>query len=139
MMKKEKSCGAIIYHESDGIIYYLVAHSQFQNFTLIKGHVEGNETDEETALREIMEEVGLSVVIDTRFCYKITYSPSNEVLKDVYFFVAKTKTPDFKVDGVEIEDAYWLEYKKAEELLSYKNYRDALSAANVYLLRQKSH
>ena len=41
-----------------------------------KGHVEKKETEEETALREIKEETGLKVALDTAFRKMVTYLPS---------------------------------------------------------------
>ena len=41
--------------------YYLVLKSTQGHTTLCKGHVEGNETEHETAIREIREETGLTL------------------------------------------------------------------------------
>ena len=60
-MKREKSCGAVIFRQEDGGRYYLVLKSTQGHWTLCKGHVEGDETERETAIREIREETGLAV------------------------------------------------------------------------------
>ena len=54
-MEKEKSCGAVIFREENTRRYYLVLKSTQGHTTLCKGHVEGEETEHETAAREIRE------------------------------------------------------------------------------------
>ena len=54
-MKKEKSCGAIVYREKDGVEILLIKHKNGGHWAFPKGHVENKETEEETALREIWE------------------------------------------------------------------------------------
>ncbi|HBR86086.1 MAG TPA: DNA mismatch repair protein MutT, partial [Firmicutes bacterium] len=72
-MKKEKSVGAVIYRiGSDGKREYLVQKMNLGHVSICKGHVEGSETEVETAAREIMEETGLKVDIDTRFRHVVT-------------------------------------------------------------------
>ena len=63
-MIKEKSCGAVIYKIIDNQVYFLVEKMQRGHYALTKGHVENNETEVETATREIKEETNLDVIID---------------------------------------------------------------------------
>ena len=67
-MKMEKSCGAIVARQTDtGREILLIRHVNGGHWAFPKGHVEENETEEQTALREILEETGLSVTLDTGF------------------------------------------------------------------------
>ena len=59
-----------------------------------KGHIDENENEKETALREIKEEVGLDVVIDCGFRTIDTYSSADGIIKDVVYFVAYSKSTD---------------------------------------------
>ena len=61
-MKREKSCGAVIYYEAGGRRVYLIERMRQGHLSLCKGHVERNETERETARREIQE--GLNVVFE---------------------------------------------------------------------------
>ena len=56
-MRQEKSCGAVVFTRIHGEIRYLLAQSRAGIYGFPKGHVEENETEQETALREIWEEV----------------------------------------------------------------------------------
>ena len=62
-MKTEKSCGAVVFTVIDSSIKYVIVESKEGYFGFPKGHVEKNETEKETALREIREETGLNVDI----------------------------------------------------------------------------
>ena len=57
----EKSCGAIVYTVEDGDIKYLLVEEMSGCHSFPKGHMENDETEEETALREIKEETNLEV------------------------------------------------------------------------------
>ena len=64
-MMHEKSCGAIVYRKSHGNIeILLIKHVNSGHWSFPKGHVEGTETEVETAKREIKEETAIDVLID---------------------------------------------------------------------------
>ena len=52
-MIREKSCGAVIFSEAGQMRVYLVEKMLKGHQSLCKGHVEENETERETAAREI--------------------------------------------------------------------------------------
>lgn len=137
-MKKEKSCGAVVYKKIDGGILYLIEKMNLGHTSLPKGHVEGNEREEETALREIKEETSLDVLLDTGFRHVITYSPSPDIIKDVVFFVAECKEETKPMDrhDDEVKESLWLPYKEAEESLTYDSDKKTLSLAAEYLKKK---
>ena len=89
-VKMEKSCGAVIWREQESLPHVLVLqHQNGGHWAFPKGHVEGKETEEQTALREIMEETGLKVKLDPGFRRVVTFSPKPGVMKDVVYFAAR--------------------------------------------------
>lgn len=50
---REKSCGAVVYRMNGSNIEVIVIRMNYGHWSLPKGHVEGHETEHETALREI--------------------------------------------------------------------------------------
>ena len=60
-MKKEKSCGAVIYKFEENEVYVLLLKHNLGHWSFAKGHVEAGETEVETAKREVKEEVGLDI------------------------------------------------------------------------------
>ncbi len=135
-MKKEKSCGAVIFtHDKDGELLYLIQHMSLGHTSLCKGHVEGDETEVETANREIMEETSLKVAIDTGFRHVITYSPNPGIMKDVVFFVAKSEGPVPIQDrhDREVASEEWLPFPKALDALTYETDKETLFLADTYI------
>ena len=62
-MLHEKSCGAIVYRKSHGNTeILLIKHVNSGHWSFPKGHVEGNETELETAQRENKKENGIDVI-----------------------------------------------------------------------------
>ena len=129
-MQHEKSCGAIVYRTFHGNIELLLIKNQNGgHWSFPKGHVEGAETEEETAVREIMEETGISVILDTSFRHVITYAPKKETTKDVVYFLARAVTYDYTPQEEEIAQIKWVEINHAATLLSYDNDRQLVSQA----------
>ena len=60
-MKKEKSCGVIVIKRENEEFKILLLEHQKGHISYPKGHVEENETEEDTALREVKEETNLDV------------------------------------------------------------------------------
>ena len=60
-----KSCGVLAYRDRNGVREYLLALQVGNDWSIPKGHMEAGETEEETALRELFEETGMTAVLDT--------------------------------------------------------------------------
>ena len=99
------------------------------------GGREGEETYEEGTLREIKEEVGLDVIIDTGFRAVETYSPKEGVLKDVVYFVAYSKSMDTTMQAVEVRDIKWIELKEAINLTKFRDMQEIIMKADTYLCK----
>ena len=132
-MKREKSCGAVIFRQENTERYYLVLKSTQGHTTLCKGHVEGDETEHETAVREIMEETGLTVDFVDGFREVITYSPKPGVTKDVVFFLARARGGDIACQPEEVSEARFLPIAGALELLTHPSDRETLQKARAFL------
>ena len=132
-MEYEKSCGAAVFKIRYGEVYFLVEHMKQGHISIPKGHKEENETDEETAVREIREETNLEVKLDTVFRHDVCYSPREGINKVVTFFVAEAVTEDLKNQESEVSDLEWLPYDQAIEAVTYPTDKEVLSHAAVYL------
>lgn len=132
-MKKEKSCGAVVYRGKKGHReILLIRHKNGGHWAFPKGHVEKKETEAETALREIREETGLQVKLKTDFRRSVTYSPKPGVEKDVIYFAAKAKADDAKAQPEEILEIRWETPEEALKTVTYENDRDILRDFLVY-------
>ena len=69
----------------------IIKHNQ-GHYGFPKGHVEKNETEQETAIRETKEETNIDAIVIGQFKKTITYSPKRNVIKDVIYFIGKPTT-----------------------------------------------
>ncbi|MBQ9251414.1 MAG: NUDIX domain-containing protein [Clostridia bacterium] len=132
-MKLEKSCGAVVYKLEGTSPLFLIEHMALGHTSIPKGHVEGNETEEETALREIREETNLEVDLDTGFRHTISYSPFEGIHKDVVFFIARAKTDLLINQESEVSALEWLPFDDAVAAMTYDTDKETLQAARKYL------
>ena len=132
-MKRDTSCGAVIIQEQSGLRRYRVRHSTQGHWTLCKGHVEGDETEHETAVREIMEETGLTVEFIDGFRQVIAYSPRPACVKDVVFFLGRLSGGTLACQPEEVAEAVLLPFGEAMARLTHPSDQDVLAAADVFL------
>jgi len=130
---QEKSCGVIVfYNDKVLLIKHNLGHIGFP-----KGHVEGMETEEETAIREVKEETNCDVEIIPGFREKITYNPKPNITKDVIFFIGKPLNKELSPQLAEVQKADFVNYKEALNLLTYQDEKDLLKKAlqykNIYI------
>ena len=137
-MAIEITSGAVVYRKNTGKIEYLLLESQnkghFWGFP--KGHVEGNETLEETAKREIKEETQLVLPIDTSFHVYTEYDLSNGNRKQMTLYTADlTQSEDIHLQAEEIKNCGWFNYADARERLTYNNLKQLLDQVNDHLTK----
>ncbi len=117
----EKACGGIIIKNKK--VLMIRQTKGFIGFP--KGHVEKNETEIETAIREIEEETNIKAQLDENKRYTIYYSPKPNIEKEVVYFLGKVlddKNP--KPQQGETEEVLWVDIDKVEENLSFDNIKE---------------
>lgn len=112
----EQSCGVLAYRVNDGQREFLLVYETCsQCWSLPKGHMEAGETEEQTALRELYEETGLTAKLDLSRSASMEYPISPYARKKVTFYLGKADgTP--KARAGETECFKWV---KADELRDY--------------------
>ena len=111
--EREKSCGCIIIKGNKVLL-----------IKQTKGHVEKNETEIETAIREVKEETNLDVEIDANKRYTMEYVTDKGKLKQVVLFIAKCIGGEIKAQECEVNDIKWLDFDEAIETITYDNTRE---------------
>lgn len=120
-MKREKSCGAVVYDNLDGeLSVLLVKHKNGGHWSFPKGHMENDETEVETAFREILEETGITAKIDDSFRNVVTYSPQKGVTKDVVYFAARPEKRTPTAQPEEIMEIQWASQHSARQMITYE-------------------
>ena len=122
-MKKEKSCGAIIYNNENKVL--IVKHNA-GHWDFPKGHMEKGEDEYQTAIREVKEETSVDIELYKNNRYTINYSPKEDVDKTVVFFLAKSKSDILKKQDSEIANIGWFSYDEALEVLTYDTAKELL-------------
>ena len=133
-MKFEKSCGAVVVTKIDNKIKYLIIKSIEGIYGFPKGHMEPDEAEEETALREILEETGIKVKLINGFRYKVEYEIKDKnIYKEVIYFLGEYSNQEIIYQKEELSDAELMDFSTAFSVLQYDDSKAVLKAANEYL------
>lgn len=138
-MLHEKSCGAIVYRRYHGNIeILLIKHVNSGHWSFPKGHVEGDETELETARREIREETGLEVILDQTFRETVSYSPKRDTQKTVVYFLALARNAHVVPQEEEIAEIKWVDILRAQNMLTYENDKTIVTKARAAIRQNHS-
>ena len=136
-MKIEKSCGAVVFTRENGAIQYLIIESKEGIFGFPKGHMEGNETERETALREILEETGLTVELNEQFRVEDSYwihRKDETILKQVVYFLAEYADQAPVAQETELNAIHLMDYETAMKAFQFESPKRILTEMNQHLL-----
>lgn len=131
----ESSCGAVVYRMEEGRRkFLLIRNRRSAHWGFPKGHIEPGETNEQTAIREVLEETGLHIKILPDFVQKSDYTIQGKIEKSVHIFLAITTEKAFTLQEEEIEECGWFTYEKALNTLNYENDKNILNEAMNYFI-----
>ena len=138
-MKRIYSAGIVTYFIKDDKPLYLLLLHTAGHWDFPKGTMEPGETKEETAIRELYEETGLTADLDNRFeaisNYFYTHYQHGIVPKTVYYFVGQTHNQDIVLSH-EHTDYVWLPYDQALEKITHDRSKKILEEADRYIRTQ---
>lgn len=113
----EKSCGVLPYRMQNGKKEFLLVFETFSKcWSLPKGHMEAFESEEETALRELYEETGLTATLELGRSAYIEYPISSYGRKRVVFYLGEV-CGEPKTRAGEIENFKWVTEEQLKEYL----------------------
>jgi len=104
---------------------------------LPKGHIESNESTEQTAIREVGEESGIEAKIIKKIetvKYFFTISGEGNIFKFVTFYLMEYVSDLSKGHDMETSEISWLSYEEAYKKLSYGREKQMLKKARELLL-----
>lgn len=110
-----KSCGVLVYRDVDSVREYLLVLQSGGSWSIPKGHMEAGESEEETALRELFEETGLTTAPDAGKRAVTEYPLSPFGRKQLVIFTGKAEG-SLKLRAGEIRASVWV---TAEKLKTY--------------------
>lgn len=131
----EKSCGAVVFTRINHEIRYVLVQ-QLEGFHgFPKGHMEEGETEEQTALREIFEEIGLKpeIVKGFRTMDEHMISGKADTVKQMVYFLAEYTNQKIVIQDDELLDVKLLPYAEAYHTFEYESSKRILKEANDFL------
>ena len=143
-MKVEKSCGAVVFKQTNDRRYYLLVQQKEGFWAFPKGYIEEGETEEKCAEREVEEETGLILLPFKEGFHEVDEHPipNTDRIKQVVYFLGEalniedffTQEPKFQE---ELLDARFVTLQKAKELLTWESRLALLQKAEDYLEAEK--
>jgi 8-oxo-dGTP pyrophosphatase MutT (NUDIX family) len=136
-MHLEKSCGGVVFTRRDNEILYVIIRHRGGHCGFPKGHIEPGETEQETALREIYEEVGLQCRLLDGFRAEDHYALPGKhgTMKQVVYFLAEFADQSPTPQPEEIARVYLLPFEEALKMLPFPEARRILTQADQFVRR----
>jgi len=140
-MKREISAGGVVFKtvrsqgSGDSQVLLVSAGSLRDRSKLHwkfpKGHIEGEETSEQAALREVEEETGVKAKVTGKLAFsRYTYPFKGEkIFKIVSYFIMEFESGEPKPQVGEIEDVKWFTVDEALKMLSFSADKSLLKKA----------
>ena len=129
---EERSAGGVVLNGEDVLVVVPMrrAANGARVLALPKGHLDGDETDEQAAIREVREEGGVEVELvaslgDVHYHYR---RRGRLISKRVRFFLFAFRSGSPADHDHEIEDASWLSLEEAVKALTYPGEREMVQS-----------
>ena len=131
----ESSCGAVVFrNDATEKKFLLIRNKRSAHWGFPKGHIEPGENNEQTAIREVLEETGINIRVLPNFKKCSEYTIQGRIEKSVSIFLAETDDVEYTIQPEEIEECGWFCYYDALKTLNYDNDKRILEQAKQYLL-----
>jgi 8-oxo-dGTP pyrophosphatase MutT (NUDIX family) len=131
--KSDFSAGGVVVRDGEVVVIVPVKRDADGNrvLGLPKGHLDGDETPEQAAQREVKEESGVTAALieelgDVQYHYQ---RQGHDVSKRVTFYLFEYRSGDLADHDHEIEDARWMPLERATSELTYAGERDMVARA----------
>jgi 8-oxo-dGTP pyrophosphatase MutT (NUDIX family) len=133
--RSEVSAGGVVYRREDDTIDLALAARRTRRgqlaWGLAKGAIEQGESDEQAAVREVLEETGLEAEVeadlgDIRYFY---VWEGVRVRKRVHFFLMRATGGDVADHDSEMEEVRWFPLRTAIKRAAYKGEREVIERA----------
>jgi 8-oxo-dGTP pyrophosphatase MutT (NUDIX family) len=116
--------------------------SQKMLLALPKGLVDPGEKPEQTALREVREETGLTTSVitklgDIKYAYVRSWGDNQRVFKIVSFYLLRYESGDIDCISndmrIEVKRALWIPLESAYRKITYRGEKDMVRRAEAYV------
>ena len=136
-MRTEHSAGAILYTLVNGVPHYVLVRENSGHTGFPKGHVEAGETLDQTALREIREEVGIEATLlsnEPMWTERNKLSSGKEKQVDYFLACFEGQTPVARKG--EVARVRVLPIARAQDYMTFESRKGFLAQAEEYILKK---
>ncbi len=137
-MIEEISAGVVLFRKDNSKILFLLLHYPSGHWDFVKGKMEKGETTHQTAIRETLEETGITDIVfldDFEKWIEYNFQFQGELVhKRVVFFLAETKTKEVSISHEHL-DYTWMDYQTAIEKTTFDNAKMILSKSKSLLTK----
>ena len=129
--------GVVARRLGDRLELLLVHRPKYDDWSLPKGKLDAGESFEEAALREVLEETGLTCRLEESLS-TIHYLDSRGRLKEVRYWLMSVESGEIerRLPDAEVDQICWNSPAAADELASYERDREILEEAVGILSRR---
>jgi transcription antitermination protein NusB len=131
--KRELLAGGVVCSYHENLLYVGLVHDVFGYWTLPKGHVKQEESEEEGVIRELHKEIGVDIRVIEKLGeneYIANKPESGKVVKHVSYYLAFTEyTPLILEKKGGLDDVKWFEAKETTALRMYDDIRPLIVKA----------
>lgn len=138
--RREELAGSVVVAHEDQKVYVALVHDAFGYWTLPKGHIHDATNIEKEVIRELKEEIGLSVTIVERLGeneYIANKPEQGKIVKHVNYFLT---TSDFMPLTLEkkggLDDAKWFLLSEVSSLRMYDDIKPLIEKAKSIILEK---
>jgi len=135
-MIEETSAGIVLFRKENSKILFLLLNYPSGHWDFVKGKMEKGETTHQTAIRETLEETGITdITFIDNFEEWIEYNfqfQGETVHKKVVFFLAETKTKEISISHEHL-NYLWMDYQAAIEKTTFENAKSILTKSKLLL------
>ncbi len=137
----ERLSGAVVYAREGEEVYLALIHDIFGHWTLTKGKLLPEETEEAGTIRNVKDELGLDVKVKEKLDENeyVAFNPeTGKKRKHVYYYLTETKFTDIKLEEKGgLDDAKWFKLKDILELNFYNDILPIVTKAINLILSGK--
>ena len=134
-MKYVKSCGFVAFKQIENKNYYLIIKSLNGDVGFPKGHMEGEEGELQTAIRELKEETGVEVEAIPGFRQQIEYPLTRipNAIKQSVYFLGRCTSDNVICQESEVAEARFVSYEEALRMLTFEETKNILRDAELFV------
>jgi transcription antitermination protein NusB len=126
----ERLVGAIVYAHHDSNTYLALVHDVFGHWTLTKGHLDKDESNEDCLKRKVPLEIGVDIEVKDKIgsnSYTTYHPEKGKIKKEITYYLAESQFHDLTLDKKEekggLDDVRWF---KLTDILDLNFYDDIL-------------